>query len=150
MAGDLKITQSGEGGVAQAIAAQLGMVEQRALIALAIEANVIMLDAQRRAPMDTGELRTSAKVEQVQAGRNVGMFRVVFGAPYAKYVHYRKYSRTASMKYRPEGKRRWKKIRGNVTGEIRHATGERLFLQHAMEYARHGMVSRVAEGAKVG
>lgn len=148
--GDLIITQSGQGAVAQMLEQQLAKIEQRALVALAVEAHVIMLDAQRRAPEDTGDLKRSATVVQVQAGRNVGMFRVAFTVPYAKYAHYRKYSRTASMKYREFGKKRWKKQRGRVTGEIRHRTGERLFLKNAMDFARHGMVSRVAGAARLG
>jgi hypothetical protein len=135
--GDLIITQSGEGGVAQSIAAQLERIKNRAEIALAIEANVIKVDAQRRCPVDTTaagarrrsrkglpHLRDTAFVAQVQRGRNAGLFRVGFRHPAAKFVNYDQ--------------------------NKNHPTGRALFLTDAMNYAKRGMVQRVATAARVG
>jgi hypothetical protein len=75
---------------------------------------------------------------------------VVFRAPYAKWVHYRTRARKQSTKYRNAGTKRWKKIRGEVTGAVTHKNGGAFFLRDAMNAARNGMVQRVAGAARVG
>lgn len=123
--GDLVVSQSGTGAVAQALQRQVERFANNAVQAMAVEAATTLAIAKALCPVDTSErrrrdgqphLRDTGQVVQTARGK----FRVAFRAPYAKYAH-----------YKPTKK-----------------GGRSLFLQRAMQTVKPGLAGRVARGMR--